>query len=178
MRIFLALLLAGFAFAEEKPDVWSTMFPAGVVDAQGNKVDLATLRSKEFVGIYFSARHCGPCKDFTPKLLKFRDENNKIFEIVFVSCDYARDSRAEYLQNNNFNCPMVEYRSKTDAALKKQFRLNYLPRLVVLNQKGVVVENEAQVELGRHPEKCLPMWRNPVRRETYGTVGAGPDESE
>ena len=47
--------------------------------------------SAEYVGIYFSAHWCGPCRSFTPKLAefynKFTKESPGKLEIVFVSSD-------------------------------------------------------------------------------------------
>ena len=49
--------------------------------------------TKEFIGIYFSAHWCPPCRDFTPKLAQSYSEGLRDkMEIVFVSSD--RDERA------------------------------------------------------------------------------------
>ena len=44
----------------------------------------------KYVGIYFSAHWCPPCRNFTPVLAEFYNsvnQNGKILEIIFVSSD-------------------------------------------------------------------------------------------
>ena len=44
----------------------------------------------KYVGIYFSAHWCPPCRNFTPVLAEFYNavnQNGKIFEVIFVSSD-------------------------------------------------------------------------------------------
>jgi nucleoredoxin len=45
------------------------------------------LRGKRYVGVYFSAHWCGPCKAFTPKLVEWYAANSADIEIVFASSD-------------------------------------------------------------------------------------------
>ena len=55
----------------------------------------------KYVGIYFSAHWCGPCRNFTPKLAetyKKLKAAGKPFEIVFCSADRDRKQFDEYFQ--------------------------------------------------------------------------------
>ncbi len=70
------------------------LFPQGLVDAQKQPVSVDSLDGK-IVGIYFSAQWCPPCRNFTPKLVSFRNANKDDFEVVFVSSD------AKKLPNSN-----------------------------------------------------------------------------
>ena len=59
------------------------LLPEKLLDAQGREVSRTILAGK-FVGVYVSASWCGPCRSFTPKLIKFRNANGKDFEVVLV----------------------------------------------------------------------------------------------
>jgi nucleoredoxin len=52
------------------------------------------------IGLYFSAHWCGPCRMFTPTLVKFYDDlklqENKPLEIVFLSSDKDDQAFEEY----------------------------------------------------------------------------------
>jgi nucleoredoxin len=64
------------------------------------EADDSTLKSAQLIGIYFSAHWCPPCRGFTPVLANFYNEinkNEKIFEIVFSSCDNSEEQYRDYL---------------------------------------------------------------------------------
>ena len=62
-----------------------------LVQANGKSVKgNSALANKKFIALYFSAHWCGPCRAFTPELVKFRNncvKKNLPFEVVFVSSD-------------------------------------------------------------------------------------------
>lgn len=80
---------------------WAQMFPDGLIKA-GQKAGLAKkdyspLEGK-FVGVYRSASWCGPCRIFTPNLVKFYAKNKKNLEIVFVTADETEDAMKKYVK--------------------------------------------------------------------------------
>lgn len=89
--------------ATEKADVWEKMFPDGIIKA-GQKASTAKKDHKalegKFVGVYHSAIWCGPCRMFTPKLVKFHSKNKKDFEVVFVSADKSEDDMKRYAKTD------------------------------------------------------------------------------
>ena len=59
-------------------------------DGQKQLSDILQGADLKYVGIYFSAHWCPPCKAFTPVLTDFYNsvnKNGKIFEVIFVSSD-------------------------------------------------------------------------------------------
>ncbi len=81
----------------------------GIKDLLGNTVingsgeDVATNQLGEYVGLYFSAHWCPPCRGFTPKLVEFyngfkQSDTGKTFDVVFVSSDRDENSFQEYFR--------------------------------------------------------------------------------
>ena len=59
------------------------VFPEFFIDVSGEKVPSAEL-GKKYVGLYFSASWCGPCRKFTPTLISFRDKfKNELIGFVY-----------------------------------------------------------------------------------------------
>lgn len=62
-------------------------------------IDTTELNSVPKIALYYSAKWCVPCKEFTPKLAKLYEEVNKdskILEIILVSGDNDEDDFEEY----------------------------------------------------------------------------------
>lgn len=65
-----------------------------------------------FVGLYFSAAWCGPCRGFTPQLAKWYSESagRDLLEIVFVSSD-SDDSVSTTGRCPGSRCPSARTRA-------------------------------------------------------------------
>lgn len=92
---------------------WAAMFPDGLIKA-GEKAKSASTKHFEglegkFVGAYFSASWCGPCRMFTPRLVKFYKRNKKDIEIVFVSADKTEDKMIAYAKKDKMKWLAVPF---------------------------------------------------------------------
>merc|ERR1719168_227761 len=68
-----------------------------VIDQEHNAVDVATLKSKKYFGLYFSAHWCPPCRQFTPILSAFyKYAKVDELEIIFLSSDRDQAAFDEY----------------------------------------------------------------------------------
>lgn len=147
--IILALLF-GVVFAEaEDPqmNVLKEHFPDGITDKEGKPVDLSTLKGKA-VGIYFSAHWCGPCRAFTPSLVKFRDANAEKFEVVFVSSDKSPEKQKEYMEEAKMKWYTMTHRSEAANALAKKYQVRGIPALVLLKSNGDVLTTNGRSLVG------------------------------
>ena len=85
--------------AEEVID-FAKLFNNKLTDAKGKRVKSESLAKTKYVAVYFSAHWCGPCRQFTPELVKFTKENRKDgnFEVVFISLDTSDKAMLEYMK--------------------------------------------------------------------------------
>lgn len=131
--------------SDESPglDGLRTLFPDGIVDKNDNPIDLAALEGK-VVGIYFSAHWCGPCRRFTPQLVKYRDKYPDDFEVVFVSSDRSAKKKTEYMKSAGMKWPSLTWRSKAADNLNKKFQVSGIPKLVLVSDAGETLTTDGR----------------------------------
>ncbi|CAF3974115.1 unnamed protein product [Rotaria sp. Silwood1] len=79
-----------------------------------------TYSLEAFIGIYFCAHWCSPCRDSTPKLAELYKEAQESapgFRIVFVSCDRDEES----FNNYRAEMPWLTVPLNASAVLKEYF---------------------------------------------------------
>jgi len=130
-----------------------------LMDANGNKVDVKSLQGK-IIGLYFSAHWCGPCRQFTPKLVEFRNANTKDFEVIFVSADRSAADQQNYMQDSGMKWPAVPYQSEWKAILKERFSIKGIPALIIVDGKGNLISAQGRSELSANSTTALAKWKN------------------
>jgi thiol-disulfide isomerase/thioredoxin len=142
-----------------------------LLDVRSGKVSREVLKGK-FVGVYFSAHWCGPCRSFTPILQKFRDANKENFEVVFLSMDIDRANRSrnanlakkkEYVKSANMNWYTIDCDYPTSYKSFKKSGRRGIPTLVVFSPDGKYVTNNGKNDVKNDPKTALPSWREIVR---------------
>ena len=105
---------------------------------------VSELSSRKVVGLYFSARWCPPCREFTRKLAeayrKIRADAK--FEVVFVSNDHSKEAFASYRDEMPWLAlPFAE--RKVRKTLSERFQVSSMPALVLLDGKtGAVLSKD------------------------------------
>ena len=136
--LFAALLLSGlFLGAEDGAAPWFVeKFGERLQTASGRKVDAKQVLEGKTVGVYFSASWCGPCRAFTPKLVKFHRQvakkNN--FEIVFVSSDKDEQAMFDYMKKNGMPWYALPFSAEQKKALKEELKVGGIPTLAVFGK--------------------------------------------
>mmetsp|Transcript_56477 Transcript_56477/g.134126 ORF Transcript_56477/g.134126 Transcript_56477/m.134126 type:complete len:333 (-) Transcript_56477:69-1067(-) len=129
---------------------------ASLVTASGETPTAAALGGK-VIAIYASASWCGPCKQFTPRLVQFYNEMKaagKPFEVLFLSCD--RDDRAFKGYLAHMPWPAVPFDSDSREKALGTIKVEGIPRLQIVGQNGkVLVDNAVQTPLTPH---TLDQW--------------------
>ncbi len=127
-----------------------------LIDKDGEEIKNTTLSNKEYVLFYYSARWSDSCKIFTPKLVKFYNENEKDrkFEIIFVSIDHSASEMQKYMKEMSMPWPAVKYDNIKKTKIRQYVGRN-IPCLVMFNQKGEVISNTYKGEKYIDPTKVL-----------------------
>ena len=135
--------------------------PDNLLDANGIEISSNELAGK-FVGLYFSASWCGPCRSFTPKLVKFRDQHVEKFEVVLVGSDGSGKAQANYMKK--YNMPWLAMQNQSDAARNISLSLDveYIPYLVVLDPNGKVVTKKGKEDIASLGKDALLSWQEKV----------------
>jgi len=164
MKTLLSLLLivplTSFATLEE-------LIGTELVDAKGNKVETSSLAGK-VIGLYFSASWCGPCKMFTPELVKFRDRNDEKFEVVFVSSDRSAEDQQEYMKDYDMEWSAIPYDSPLRQELGAKYEVRGIPSLVIVDDQGNLITKDGRSEISgsdSDARKALREWRRAAGKE-------------
>ncbi|MEI6033066.1 MAG: thioredoxin-like domain-containing protein [Verrucomicrobiae bacterium] len=88
---------------------------SNLVALDGKKLtpfDSGALANKKYIAVYYSGSWCGPCRKFTPDLVKWYKRNKskaELFELVFVSADRSAEQMAAYMVDDKMPWPALEF---------------------------------------------------------------------
>lgn len=135
------------------------VFPEFFIDVSGEKVPSAEL-GKKYVGLYFSASWCGPCRKFTPILIDFRDKFKNEFEVVLISGDGSSKAQANYMKK--YSMPWVAMKNKSAEAkhATKLTEVKSIPHLVVLDNERNILTIDGKHDLVKMGERALEHWKS------------------
>ncbi|WP_438481664.1 thioredoxin-like domain-containing protein [Oleiharenicola lentus] len=124
------------------------------------KADDSSLAGVKYYALYYSASWCGPCREFTPKLLA---SYNKMkakypqFEVIFVSRDHSAGAMRDYMKDDGMTWLAVKYdEAKDDGSYLASFRKGTgIPCLVLVDSKGKVISDTYEDGNYLGPQKVL-----------------------
>lgn len=100
--------------------------------------DSRRLNGVKFYGLYFSASWCGPCREFTPELIKDYAAIRELypeFEIVLVSADRSEVDMLGYMKEDGIPWPAVTFESRNLREVAKHSGSG-IPCLVLVDGDG------------------------------------------
>ena len=119
------------------------LIPAQLINANGESVSKESLKGK-FVGIYFSAHWCGPCRRFTPQLAEFYRQfkaGHPELELIFVSSDHSEAEMEAYMREAAMPWPAIQYRKVRSASAIRKYAGRGIPCLVLVDPDGKVLSH-------------------------------------
>ena len=96
----------------------------------------------DFIGLYFSANWCPPCRGFTPKLAaNYSDGLSEKMEIVFLSSDRCETEFEEYLGEMPWLALPYSKRAEKEQ-LSELLNVAEIPTLVVMDKDFNIITTE------------------------------------
>jgi len=142
----------------------------------GAKVVAGEALKGKVVALYFSAHWCPPCRDFTPKLAaayEMANEDDKKFEVVFVSSDESAEAQAGYMNEMHGDWLRLPFGSPVRDGLKQRYgcfgakeqpnwpsveRRSGIPALVVIAPDGAELAFNGTELVGKSGPEAIAGW--------------------
>lgn len=107
-------------------------------------VGASQLERVRFVAFYYSAGWCGPCRQFTPQLVKTYEKLRAEFpelEVVFVSADRSAGDMRDYMRADRMAWPAVKFDAIQASPDLTRYAGDGIPCLVLVDAGGKVLSD-------------------------------------
>lgn len=133
--------------ATAAPSVMARRLQGRLVRLQGGSLqalEAERLGGVKFYALYYSAAWCGPCRQFTPRLVeayaKLRPEYPE-FEVVFVSADRSAGDMKKYMSSDKMAWPALRYEEIRKSVEIMRYSGDGIPCLVLVDAAGRVLSD-------------------------------------
>lgn len=114
---------------------WKALFSSHLFKANGKKVSVSEAVRKRYVGIYTSASWCGPCRMFTPKLIRFYEKNKDKIDIILIGSHWTKEDVCDYMKKYNMPWPGT-YRTEPVEDFFRRHNLSGIPDFRIFKRNG------------------------------------------
>merc|ERR1719230_2314476 len=144
----------GARFPWKPPTFWEALGDEFLSGTDGETVDLEEVKGgSQYIGLYFSAHWCPPCRGFTPSLISAYKEHLKAkgLEIIFVSSDRDQESFLEYYGEMTWLA--IPNGDKRKDQLSRLFGVQGIPSFVIVDAAtGKTVNANARGKISSDPK--------------------------
>lgn len=142
------------------------LLQGNLLTGEGEKTWEELKGTVDFVGIYFSAHWCGPCRSFTPSLIKtynkLRASGTKL-EIIFCTSDRDESAFKEYFGTMPWMA--LPFGDPRKNALSRIFDVSGIPTLVILDKDGKTITDKGRAAVTMDPYgKDFPWYSKPLNK--------------
>jgi thiol-disulfide isomerase/thioredoxin len=117
----------------------------------GAAVTLDVSAQPRIYAFYRGASWCGPCRQFSPSLVKFYNDakpKHPEFEIIYISGDKSMAEMRGYAKEAGFGWRAVATNRQPELQLVNPLFTQYIPQLVVTDRHGNVLIDSARTSTG------------------------------
>jgi len=171
----------GESFPWKPPGFWEALGDEFLSGSDGDTVDVETLKAEnQYIGLYFSAHWCPPCRGFTPDLIEAYKAHLKAkgLEIIFVSSD--RDNASFLSYYGTMPWLAIPNGDKRKGMLSKRFGVQGIPTFVLVDAKtGNTITTKARGNVSSDPTGAEFPWlpKALVNMATDGPEGINEETS-
>ena len=164
-KVFLSVLIlctAIFHLSAEESDWFAEKFPEKLITSSGKEVNTSEALKGKIVLVYFSASWCGPCKAFTPQLIKFYKKTAKKekLEIVLAGFDKTEDAMKKYMKKYSMPWLAVPFGDDSISKLKREAKVNGIPHLIVYDCEGKMLSSNARWDVSVLGTAAVSAWKD------------------
>lgn len=141
---------------EEESDV--IIIPETLLNIDGESVSSDQLKNK-YIGLYFSASWCGPCRKFTPRLVEFRNRFQDDFEVILIGADGSAKAQANYMKKYSMPWLAMKNQSPEAKQASKLSGVEFIPYLVVINSSGKIISKNGKAEISTKGFEAMEYWK-------------------
>jgi len=153
------------------PTIWEALGDEVLDGTDGDTVEISELRKEaKYIGLYFSAHWCPPCRGFTPSLITAYNDHLKAkgLEVIFVSSDRDMAAFSEYYGTMPWKA--IPIGDKRKAQLSQMFEVQGIPAFVIVDAAtGETVTTDARGDVGADPSgEAFPWAPLPLNNMSAG----------
>lgn len=140
---------------EESSDL--IILPETLLNLKGESIPSDELK-KKYIGLYFSASWCGPCRKFTPKLIEFRNRFVDDFEVILVGADGSPKAQQNYMKKYSMPWLAMKNQSFEARQASKISGVEFIPYLVIINSSGKIISKNGKAEISSKGSEAMEYW--------------------
>lgn len=143
---------------DKRPSRVAAALKTTLVDAEGKPVASQAIDEARVYVLYFGASWCGPCRKFSPGLVRFASDAAKTHPrlvTVLLSNDEDDADMRSYMKEEKMPWPAMPLAALRQTPLFLSQSVGYIPNLVVLDRHGKVLASSSENGQYVGPERAL-----------------------